>query len=73
MINHQKVYIPHIFYDNSPRTNSFVRIQFSTNNFVRTETCVRFIVLIHVLIDACRQRYFALKIRTISCHPFVTF
>jgi hypothetical protein len=47
MINHQKVHssnILHMFYDKSPRSNSFS---------VQTETCVRFVVLIHVLIDAC--------------------
>jgi hypothetical protein len=48
MINHQKVYssnIPYMFYDNSPRTNSFsVRTvlyeQFRTNRNVRTLYCV---------------------------------
>jgi hypothetical protein len=33
MINHQKVYIPHIFYDESPLTNN-LHEQFCTNNLV---------------------------------------
>ena len=47
MINHLKVYssnIPLMFYDDSPRTNNFVRTEpcvlFSTNRDVRTLYCV---------------------------------
>ena len=59
-ISRMKVYssnIPHMFYDDSPRTNSFARTflyeQRRAYCLVRTETCVRFNVLMHVLIYAC--------------------